>query len=61
MKANEKAEGLITVKEAAAYLGLHVQTVYQKVKNGTLPHVRYGRTIRFHRERLDDPDKKTAA
>lgn len=41
---------LWTADEVARYLGIHVQTVYRKVRAGTLSVVRVGRLMRFRPE-----------
>jgi excisionase family DNA binding protein len=38
---------LLTVKEAAAYLGLAVDTLYRKSRLRELPSVKVGRSLRF--------------
>ena len=44
---------LLTPKEAAAYLGLKVDTVYKKARRRELPSVRVGRSRRFDVVALD--------
>jgi excisionase family DNA binding protein len=49
------SESLLTAKEAAAYLRVHVNTVKRLVKAGELRHYRLGRgDLRFRREDIDD-------
>jgi excisionase family DNA binding protein len=38
---------LLTVREAAAYLGLQVDTVYKKARLRELPSAKVGRSLRF--------------
>ncbi len=38
---------LLNVREAAAYLGLAVDTVYKKARLRELPSVKVGRSLRF--------------
>jgi excisionase family DNA binding protein len=38
---------LLNVREAAAYLGLAVDTVYRKARLRELPSVKVGRSLRF--------------
>lgn len=38
---------MITVKEVAAYLGVHTDTVYCMVKLHEIPHLRIGNRILF--------------
>lgn len=45
--AIRKLRKLLTVKEVAEYLHCHEQTVYDRVREGTIPHSRVGRSIRF--------------
>lgn len=47
------AEPLMSVKEAAQYLGVSDMTIYRAVKDGTLPHIKIRRTIRLSRDALD--------
>lgn len=44
----------ITVSEAAAYLGVHTDTIYAMVRERQLPHVRVRRRIFFRTHALDD-------
>jgi excisionase family DNA binding protein len=43
---------LLTVEEAARYLGLKVDTVYKKARLRELPSVKVGRALRFDVEAL---------
>jgi excisionase family DNA binding protein len=43
---------LLTVDEAAEYLGLQVDTVYKKSRLRELPSVKVGRALRFDVEAL---------
>ena len=46
--------GVMTVKEAAAYLGVSPQTVYLWVERKQIPHLRVmGRNIRFLKSELE--------
>jgi len=52
---NKQHDNLITIKEAAPIIGAHPQTVYDMVRDGTIPPgplVRLGRRIRFNRDQL---------
>jgi len=42
----------ITIKETAAFLNCHVQTVYKMFYRAELPGVRVGRTVRIDFKRL---------
>ncbi|MEA3369480.1 MAG: helix-turn-helix domain-containing protein [Candidatus Ratteibacteria bacterium] len=44
---------LMTTKELAEYMQLNPLTVYKKVKEGDIPCVRVGRSIRFKKEQID--------
>ncbi len=44
---------LMTTKELAEYMQLNPLTVYRKVKEGEIPYIRLGRSIRFKKEQID--------
>lgn len=44
---------LLTVKEVADLLRVTPMTIYRAVDQGTIPFVRFGRTIRFDRDALE--------
>lgn len=44
---------MITVKEVAAYLGVHTDTVYCMVKLNEIPHLRMGNRILFTKDSID--------
>ena len=44
---------LLTAEEAAAYLGLKVDTVYKKARLRELPSVKVGRALRFDVKALE--------
>lgn len=44
----------ITRKEAAAYLRVNPQTVDRRIKDGTLKHYRFGRSVLLTKQDLDD-------
>jgi len=50
---NAIPEGFITASEAAEFLGYSIQTIYNKVNLGEIPHYKRGRTLRFRRSELD--------
>jgi len=50
---NANPEGFITAQEAAEFLGYSIQTIYNKVNLGEIPHYKRGRTLRFRRSELD--------
>ena len=45
---------IMTPKQAARYLGLHVVTVYRLIKKGKLPCFRVGGQWRFKKDLLDE-------
>jgi excisionase family DNA binding protein len=40
-------DALIDVPEAARRMDVSVRTVHNRIKNGTIPHVRLGKLIKF--------------
>ena len=44
---------LLNVEEAAAYLGLKVDTIYKKARLRELPSVKVGRSLRFDLKALE--------
>lgn len=53
-KQNEKCvlEALLSVREAAAVLGMAEHTVYNKIGMRALPYVRVDRSVRFRQSDL---------
>jgi excisionase family DNA binding protein len=49
----DKPEPLLTVEEAAKYLGRSARAVRHLIATGSLPVVREGRSIRLDRRELD--------
>lgn len=47
------AEDIMTLKEVAKYLGLHVMTVYKLTREGRVPAAKIGGQWRFKRNVLD--------
>ena len=45
---------LLTVKDAAAYLSMSEQALYQLVHRGRIPVVRFGRALRFDLDSLNN-------
>ncbi|USL33990.1 helix-turn-helix domain-containing protein [Priestia megaterium] len=43
----------ISVKEAAAYMGISKDLIYQLVRENKMPHLRLSRRILFRKEALD--------
>ena len=56
-KAKEKGSSrtqIMTPKEAAKYLGLHLITIYRLIKKGELPSFKVGGQWRFKKDLLDE-------
>ena len=45
---------IMTPREAADYLSVHVRTIYRLVKNGEIPGCKIGGSWRFKKDALDD-------
>ena len=45
---------IMTLREVAQYLGLHVMTVYKLTREGRLPSAKVGGQWRFKRDVLDE-------
>lgn len=43
----------MTASEAATYLGYAIGTLYNKCTAGEVPHLKFGRSLRFRRSDLD--------
>ena len=56
MKKNgaQSIEQIMTLREVAHYLGLHVMTVYKLTREGRVPAAKIGGQWRFKRDVLDD-------
>ncbi len=50
---NNTDEDVLTVNEAAAYLRIGRNQLYDAIGRGEIPHLRIGRTIRLSRRVLD--------
>jgi len=48
------SDSLLTIKESAAYLKVHWQSVRTYIKNGTLPYSKIGKNIRIKKSDLDN-------
>ncbi|MBI4442899.1 MAG: helix-turn-helix domain-containing protein [Acidobacteria bacterium] len=46
--------GILTLEEAASYLRVHPQTVYRRLRAGTLPGAKVGDQWRLRKADLDD-------
>ena len=47
-------EQIMTLREVAKYLGLHVMTVYKLTREGRVPAAKIGGQWRFKRDVLDE-------
>ncbi len=47
-------EQIMTLREVATYLGLHVMTVYKLTREGRVPAAKIGGQWRFKRDVLDE-------
>jgi excisionase family DNA binding protein len=45
---------IMTPREAAEYLSVHVRTIYRLAKNGEIPGRKIGGSWRFKKDTLDD-------
>ena len=50
----ETSGGIMTLREVAGYLGLHVMTVYKLTREGRVPAAKIGGQWRFKRDVLDE-------
>jgi excisionase family DNA binding protein len=51
--ARSSKESIMTLREVAQYLGLHVMTVYKLTREGRVPAAKIGGQWRFKRDVLD--------
>ena len=56
MKKNgaQSKEEIMTLREVAQYLGLHIMTVYKLTREGRVPAAKIGGQWRFKRDVLED-------
>jgi excisionase family DNA binding protein len=52
-KAPGEKDQIMTLREVAQYLGLHVMTVYKLTREGRVPAAKIGGQWRFKRDVLD--------
>ena len=52
MVPQREPEGLLTVPEAADYLKMSTDHVYDEIRRGVLPKVQFGKVVRVSREDL---------
>lgn len=51
---SHKSEQIMTLREVAHYLGLHIMTVYKLTREGRVPAAKIGGQWRFKRDVLDE-------
>jgi excisionase family DNA binding protein len=44
---DDKPPAVLDARAAAAYLAVHIETLYRLARAGELPHTRVGRALRF--------------
>jgi excisionase family DNA binding protein len=49
-----RTKEIMTPREAAEYLSVHVRTIYRLAKNGDIPGRKVGGSWRFKKDALDD-------
>ena len=49
-----RTKEILTPREAAEYLSVHVRTIYRLVKNGDIPGRKVGGSWRFKKNALDE-------
>jgi excisionase family DNA binding protein len=49
-----RTKEILTPREAAEYLSIHVRTIYRLVKNGDIPGRKIGGSWRFKKDALDE-------
>lgn len=53
-KSEIRIREIMTPREAADYLSVHVRTIYRLAKNGDIPGRKVGGSWRFKKEALDE-------
>jgi excisionase family DNA binding protein len=53
-KSEIQAREILTPREAAEYLSVHVRTIYRLAKNGDIPGRKVGGSWRFKKDALDE-------
>jgi excisionase family DNA binding protein len=53
-KSEIRVKEILTPREAAEYLSVHVRTIYRLAKNGDIPGRKVGGSWRFKKDALDD-------
>lgn len=57
----EKSKEIMTAKEVADYLNLHILTVHKYARQGKIPAFKIGSDWRFHKEYIDTWIKEKVA
>ena len=57
---NSSSDGLLSVQQAAGYLGVSEFTIYTWVSKRRIPFIKVGRRTMFRRESLDRQFKEVA-
>jgi excisionase family DNA binding protein len=53
-KSEIRVKEILTPREAAEYLSVHVRTIYRLAKNGDIPGRKVGGSWRFKKDALDE-------
>jgi len=53
-KSEMRVKEIMTPREAADYLSVHVRTIYRLAKNGEIPGRKVGGSWRFKKDTLDE-------
>jgi excisionase family DNA binding protein len=53
-KSEIRTREIMTPREAAEYLSVHVRTIYRLAKNGNIPGRKVGGSWRFKKDALDE-------
>jgi excisionase family DNA binding protein len=53
----DELEDMLSPEKARAFLGLSRSTIYERLRDGSIPHRRYGRLIRIPKSALDPAGK----
>jgi excisionase family DNA binding protein len=54
LKSEIRVKEILTPREAAEYLSVHVRTIYRLAKNGDIPGRKVGGSWRFKKDVLDE-------
>lgn len=53
-KSETRVKEILTPREAAEYLSVHIRTLYRLAKNGDIPGRKVGGSWRFKKDALDE-------